>query len=253
MKGVAKPVALVTGSAKRLGREMALTLGGEGYFVWVHYLSSEKEAAKVLAEIKKVGGDGALVQGDIGLPSDIDKIVAQVKKTSKKIDVLVNNVGIYRTGNLHTFSVHDFSEILGSNLTGPFYLMQKCEPLFPKKGGSIINIGYAGIENLTASNHNTAYLISKSGLFILTKSFAQAFGSKNIRVNMVSPGILDNSVELPKKPAAQVPLGTLGTCRDICNALIFLISDNARYITGVNVDVAGGYMLRLSGLETDGK
>ncbi len=248
-----KPVALVTGSAKRLGRELALRLGVEGYFVWVHYLTSKKEAEKVLVEIKKSGGDGALVQGNIGLPSDIEKMVAQVKKASKRLDVLVNNVGIYRTGKLQTFSVEDFSEIMGSNLIGPFYLMQKCAPLFPKKGGTIINIGYAGIENITASNHNTAYLISKSGLFILTKSFAQAFGPKKIRVNMISPGILDNSVELPKSPSAHIPLGGLGTCQDICNALSFLISENARYITGVNLDVAGGYMLGLKSLETDVK
>jgi NAD(P)-dependent dehydrogenase (short-subunit alcohol dehydrogenase family) len=123
--------------------------------------------------------------------------------------------------------------------------------LFPATGGSILNIGYAGLENLTGTLHNTAYLISKSGLLVLTKSLALALGPRSIRVNMVSPGILENSVEIPRRPKDQIPLGRMGTCSDVCDAVDFLISSRAEYITGVNVDVAGGYMLKLTCLEPD--
>ncbi len=243
-------VALVTGSAKRLGKEMALRLAEAGYFTWVHYLSSRREAEAVLVAIKARGGDGGLVKGDMASPLDIRAMAAKIKAQSGRLDVLVNNVGIYRTESLLDYSVDDFESTLQTNLIGAFHLTQRCLPLFPKQGGSIVNIGYAGLENLTASVHNTAYLISKTGLYILTKSLAQALGSRAIRVNMVSPGILDNSVELPKRPKDQVPLGRLGTCGDICDAVEFLVSNRASYVTGVNLDVAGGYMLKLSGLES---
>jgi 3-oxoacyl-[acyl-carrier protein] reductase len=242
-------VALVTGSAKRLGKELALRLAGAGYFTWVHYLSSPREAKSVLAAIKAKGGSGALLKGDMGSREDIKSMAKKLANDSGRLDVLVNNVGIYRTGNLLDYSVEDFEQTLQTNLVGAFHLIQNCLPLFPVTGGSIVNIGYAGLENLTATTHNTAYLISKSGLLVLTKSLAQALGPRLIRVNMVSPGILENSVEIPRRPKDQIPLGRMGTCGDVCDAVDFLISSRAEYITGVNLDVAGGYMLKLNGLE----
>ncbi|HLP42305.1 MAG TPA: SDR family oxidoreductase [Fibrobacteria bacterium] len=244
--------ALVTGSAKRLGRALALRLASLGYHVWIHYLTSRAEAESVLAEVRAAGGSGSLVKGDIGTDKGVETVAARVAGASDRLDVLVHNVGIYRTGHLLDYPVEDFRDTLQANLTGPFHLTRLLLPLFPAEGGSIVNIGYAGVENLTASLHNTAYLISKTGLYTLTRSLAQALGPRNIRVNMVSPGILDNSVELPRRPADQVPLGRLGTCADVCDAVEYLVGARAGYVTGVNLDVAGGYMLRLKGLESDG-
>lgn len=243
-------VALVTGSAKRLGREIALRLGALGYHVWVHYLASRSDAEGVLAAIRAAGGSGSLVRGDMSRKADVSAIAGRVGKASGRIDLLVNNVGIYRTGSLLDYAVDDFSCTLQANLVGPFHLAQSLLPCFPPQGGSIVNIGYAGVESLTASDHNTAYLISKSGLYVLTKSLALALGPRGIRVNMVSPGILDNSVELPERPSDQVPLGRLGTVSDVCDAVEFLAGDKAAYVTGANLDVAGGYRLRLEGLES---
>lgn len=242
-------MALVTGSAKRLGREIALRLGARGYHVWVHYLASRLEAEDVLAAIRGEGGSGSLVRGDMSRKSDVAAIARRVGGTSGRIDLLVNNVGVYRTGNLLDYGVDDFAFTLQANLVGPFHLAQRLLPFFPREGGGIVNIGYAGVESLTASDHNTAYLISKSGLYILTKSLALALGPRGIRVNMVSPGILDNSVELPERPSDQVPLGRLGTVADVCDAVEFLAGEKAAYVTGANLDVAGGYRLRLEGLE----
>ncbi|MDB5104525.1 MAG: hypothetical protein JWP91_2214 [Fibrobacteres bacterium] len=243
--------ALVTGSAKRLGRELALCLAASGHFTFVHYLTSRAEAETVLAEIESLGGRGALLKGNMASRKDIAAMAEKVRKVSGRLDVLVNNVGIYRTGDLLDYSVEDFEATLQSNLLGAFYLIKKTLPLFPAEGGSIVNIGYSGVESLTGSTHNTAYLISKSGLLVLTKSLAQSLGPRRIRVNMVSPGILANSVELPKRPKDIIPLGRLGRCEDVCDAVSFLVGERAGYVTGVNLDVAGGYMLGLKELDVD--
>jgi 3-oxoacyl-[acyl-carrier protein] reductase len=246
-----RKVALVTGSAKRLGREIALRMAAEGYFTWVHYLSSRTEAAAVLASIRAAGGEGDLVKGDVASPRDVAAIAAKLRAASGRLDLLVNNVGIYRTGDLAAYAVEDFSATLATNLIGPFDLIRKTLELFPAEGGSIVNIGYSGVGSLAGSTHNTAYLISKTGLLVLTKSLAQALGHRGIRANMVSPGILDNSVELPRRPRDYVPLSRLGRCADVAEAVAFLASGKASYITGVNLDVAGGYMLGLKELELE--
>ncbi len=244
-------VALVTGSAKRLGRELALRLAADGYFTWVHYLTSRAEAEAVLSSIQDAGGAGAIVKGDMASRKDVAAIASRIGKVSGRLDVLVNNVGIYRTGDLEGYRVEDFAATLQSNLIGAFDLIQRTRDLFPRRGGSIINIGYSGVGSLAGSTHNTAYLISKTGLLVLTKSLAQALGPRGVRVNMVSPGILDNSVELPRQPRDYVPLGRLGRCSDVCDAVAFLASASAGYVTGVNLDVAGGYMLGLKELDLE--
>lgn len=249
--------ALVTGSARRLGREIALRLAAAGYFTFVHYLGSKREAEAVLRAIVKAGGRGALVRGDLGDAAEVESLALSVRaglKTmgARRLDVLVNNVGVYKTGPLLDFSADDFEAVLQTNLSGAFRLIQALATLIPK-GGSIVNIGYAGVESLSGSTHNTAYLISKTGLLVLTKSLAQALGAEGVRVNMVSPGILSNSVELPDNPADFVPMRRLGTVAEVADAVEFLVGDGARYVTGVNLDVAGGYHLGLKSLESDSR
>jgi 3-oxoacyl-[acyl-carrier protein] reductase len=248
--------ALVTGSARRLGRDIALRFAAAGHFTFVHYRGSKREAEAVLKTIRAGGGDGALVSGDLATAAGVSAIArtvsARLKAEGGRLDVLVNNVGVYKTGPLLRFDPDDFDAVLRANLSGCFRLIRALLPVIPK-GGNIVNIGYAGVENLTGTTHNTAYLISKTGLFILTKSLAQALGPRGVRVNMVSPGILSNSVELPEDTATFVPLGVLGATADVVDALEFLTGPKARYVTGVNLDVAGGYHLGLKSLESDSR
>ena len=236
---------LITGAAKRLGKDLAIHLGKQDFFVWVHYNSSKKEAEDVLKLINSSGGTGELIQGDISQYSQVQSIAENIRLEGGNIDVLINNVGKYYTGEITQFPVQNFESIINTNLLGSYYMIQELYPLFNKVGGNIINIGYTGINSLSASKQTTAYSISKTGLYILNKSYAEALAEKNIRVNMISPGHLRNSIDLPKDIKKSIPLGRPGTSKDILSLVDFIISSNATYITGQNIEVAGGYMMSL--------
>ena len=241
---------LITGAAKRLGKDLSLHLGKQGYFVWVHYNNSKKEAEDVLKIINSSGGSGELIQGDISQYSQALSIATNIKSAGGGLDVLINNVGKYSTGEITKFSIQKFESIINTNLLGSYYMIQEIHPLFNKEGGNIINIGYTGINSLAASIQATAYSISKTGLYILNTSYAEALAEKNIRVNMISPGHLQNSIDLPKDIKTSIPLGRSGTPKDILDLVDFIISPNASYITGQNIEVAGGYMMSLNAHHT---
>lgn len=238
-------VALVTGSAKRLGRALIERLAAERYTAWVHCLHSLAEARAVADGIEARGGIARVVQGDVADADAIAKMIDHIAVTEGRLDVLVNNVGVYHTGPLAHFGREDFQAMLAANLLGPFDLIRRALPLFGEHGGSVINIGYTGLETNGAAGKAAAYACSKAGLLILTRSFAEELGPRGIRVNMVSPGQIDNSVDLPDGFAATVPLGRAATVDDISAAVSFLVSDQAQYVTGQNIEVAGGYMLGL--------
>src|SRR5690606_35632036 len=153
-----------TGSARRLGREIALRLAASGHFTFVHYRGSKREAEAVLKTIRARGGEGALVSGDLGTAAGVAALARAVRANIGKrgrLDVLVNNVGVYKTGPLLRFDPDAFDAVLRTNLSGCYRLIHALSPALPR-GGSIVNIGYAGVENLTGTTHNTAYLISKT-------------------------------------------------------------------------------------------
>lgn len=237
---------LITGAAKRLGRDFALHLGKQGYFVWVHYNNSKKEAEETLKIINSSGGSGKLIQGDISQYSHARAMAKNIKLEGGGLNVLINNVGKYSTSEITQCSVENFQSIINTNLLGSYYMIQELYPLFNEEGGNIINIGYTGINSLAASTQATAYSISKTGLYILNKSYAEALAKNNIRVNMISPGHLKNSIDLPKDIKISIPLGRPGEPKDILDLVDFIISPNAAYITGQNIEVAGGYMMSLN-------
>ena len=237
---------LITGAAKRLGKDLAIHFGKQGFFVWIHYNNSKKEAEEVLKLINSSDGIGELIQGDISQYSQAKSIANKIKLKGGSLDVLINNVGKYSTGDITKFSIQNFESIINTNLLGSYYMIHELHPLFNKEGGNIINIGYTGINSLAASKQATAYSISKTGLYILNTSYAEALAEKNIRVNMISPGHLQNSIDLPKDIKTSIPLGRSGTPKDILDLVDFIISPNATYITGQNIEVAGGYMMSLN-------
>ena len=237
-------VALVTGSSKRVGRQLIIELSAAGYDVWIHYNTSQREAHALRDSLQKNGSTAHCVSGDIRKKEDVQNMIQIIQNTSGRLDILINNIGEYKCAPLLEYPVTDFESTIQSNLLGSFYMIHYALPLL-QNGASIINLGYSGISSMVAHPYNAAYSISKLGLLSLTKSYAHELGHRRIRVNMISPGQLDNSIDLPENFDIQVPLGRAGTVQDISNTMLFLISEKASYITGQNIDVAGGYMMKL--------
>jgi 3-oxoacyl-[acyl-carrier protein] reductase len=233
-------VALVTGGAKRLGRRLVEDLAARGYTVIVNYLSSESAADEVVAGIRARGGRARPHRCDVGSSADVAAMFESIAATEGRLDVLINNVGNYAPTPVLQLGVDQWDATLRSNLSGPFYCCRAGLPLMTS-GGCIVNIGYAGVEALVANPEATDYQVSKTGLLVLTKSLAAAAAPQGVRVNMVSPGQLANSVDLPDDVVATIPAGRAGTLDDMSAAITFLIDSD--YVTGQNIDVAGGYRL----------
>jgi len=240
--------AWITGSAKRLGRSIAIRLAREGYYTFVHYRNSRDDAEETLASIVSAGGRGSLLRGDVGKRESVFAMAKTIRSKTGRLDVLVHNVGNYHCGPLLELPGETFSELWKTNTASVLHLIQAVVSLFPRTGGSFLSIGYSGMNQITGTTHNAGYLATKTALLVLVKSLALELAPKNIRVNMVSPGILDNSVELPRRIEEFAPLGRLGRPEEIAEAVAFLAGPGAEYITGINLDVTGGYMAELKTL-----
>lgn len=231
--------ALVTGSAKRLGKAMALALAANGCNVGVHYLHSRKEALEVKREAESFGVKSEIFRADVTDDKQCRKLVYAFVKKFGSIDFLVNNVGSFIRKPLDQFEPGEWREMIDSNLNSAYYCSKYAlEFMRVRKSGGIINIGSAGAERVQANVTTTAYYAAKTGVLLLTKTMALMEALNGIRVNAISPGILVNSVV--KHP---VPIGNYGRLEDVTNAMLFLLSEKARHVTGANLEVAGGYRL----------
>lgn len=233
--------ALVTGSAKRLGKDIALQLTDQGYVVLFHYLNSSKDIKNLEKYFKKINKPFFAFKADIKDKKQVKKMAKWVKENFGQLDLLVNNVGNYKLGEINKYSIEDWDDTIQSNLNGAYYCIHYLLDLIKKCQGNIINIGYANANSLQASTNATAYAISKTGLLILTKSLAKSLGKDKVRVNMISPGHQENSIDLPNNYKKAIPLQRPGTSADIFNALTFILEN--KYITGLNFEVTGGYAL----------
>ncbi len=236
-----KKYALVTGSAKRLGKDLALKLTELGYTVLFHYFSSQKEIDELRELFKTIQKPFHAFKADVKDKNQIKDMAKWVECNFGSLDLLVNNVGNYQLANISNFTVENWDDIIQSNLNGAYYCIHYLLELIKKRQGNIINIGYASADAVQANVNATAYSISKTGLLILTKSLAKSLGPDQVRVNMISPGHLENSVDLPSNFKKVIPLQRPGTSDDIFNALVYILDNN--YITGINLEVAGGYLL----------
>jgi len=240
--GTSAPVAVVTGGARRLGRHLCTVLAARGYDVVILFRESEADA-RSLEQIIVAGGRRARVRAvDVAVESQVADVFAEIRREEGRVDLLVNNVGNYNPQHVTKLDPAVWDATIAANLSGPFYCCYHALPLMAA-GSSIVNIGMAGLEGIRANVHGTDYYVSKTGLLVLTRALAAAYGDRQVRVNMVSPGQLDNSVDLPSPDqiGRWVPLGRAGALQDIAQAVEYLL--DASYVTGVNLDVAGGYRL----------
>ena len=236
------PVAVVTGGARRLGRHLCTTLAARGYDVVILYRSSEEAAHALAQQIAATGRRARARAVVVGVEPQVADVFAEIARMESRVDLLVNNVGNYNPQDITRLNPAVWDATLATNLSGAYYCCFHALSLMPADG-NIINIGMAGLEGIRANVRGADYYVSKTGLLSLTRSLAVAYAGRNIRVNMVSPGQLDNSVDLPPPDeiGRTVPLGRAGELHDVAQAVEYLL--DARYVTGANIDVAGGYRL----------
>lgn len=240
--------ALVTGASRGIGRAIALCLAAEGARVAINYAGNVKAAEEVKASVEAAGGTAILCQADIADSAAVEAMIADVVKEFGAIDILVNNAGITRDTLLMRMKDEDFAKVLDTNLKGVFYCTKAVSKLMMKKRvGRIINM--ASVVGLVGNAGQTNYAAAKAGIIGFSKSAAKELASRGITVNVVAPGFIgtDMTAGLPEsvkeKMLTDIPLGRMGEPEDVANAVLFLASDQASYITGQVVNVDGGMVM----------
>ena len=240
-------VALVTGASQGIGRETALTLAEAGAKVAVAARNEEKLAA-VVKDIVAAGGVAFAVKMDVADAEQVKSAFKQVLEKFARLDILVNNAAITRDGLAMRMKQDDWEAVLRTNLTGAHLCIQQALPTMMRaRAGRIINIASIVAQMGNAGQAN--YVAAKAGLIGLTKAIAIEIASRNITVNAVAPGFIETPMTdvLPDKVKEElktrIPLGRMGSPRDVAAAIVFLASDEAAYITGHVLDVNGGMYL----------
>lgn len=243
--GLADKIALVTGGSRGIGRAIALALAKEGANVTITYTSNEDAAKKTVADIEAAGGKGAAVRFDVG---DADAAKAAVDKLVKEqgaLHILVNNAGISIDGLVMRYKDDDLKKIFETNVFGSFYLARAAaRPMMKARWGRIVMLG--SVVGEMGNVGQTAYASTKSALDGMTKSLARELASRGITANVVAPGYVatdmtsDMNDEMQKMLLDSIPSGAIGKPEDIADAVAFLCSDRASYVTGQVVQVNGG-------------
>ena len=237
-----RPVALVTGGSKRLGAELCLRLAEKGWDLVVNYRSDPEAAEDLVERLRAEGASARAIRADISDSGAVAAMFASIRSSEGRLSLLVNNVGNYEPKPVSELTVTDWDDCIAANLSGAFYCCREALELLRESEGQIINLGYAGVDALVGNPDAAAYQVSKTGLLVLTKSLAEDL-APTVRVNMLSPGQLENSIDLPEDLEATLPSGRAGRLDEIADALLWLLE--ADYVTGVNIDIAGGYRLAL--------
>lgn len=240
-------IALVTGASKGIGAGIAKRLAAEGATVVVNYASSRVDAENVVAEIERAGGKALAIGGSVTKANEVALLVEETRKAFGRVDVLVNNAGIYAPSPLEAFSAADFSRHFDTNVLGLLQVTQAALPLFPERGGAIVNIG--SVVSTMAPPNAAVYVGSKGAVDAITKSLAKELAPRKIRVNGVNPGLVHTEGldaagmkggEFEAQMIAITPLGRAGRPADIAAAVAFVGSEDASWITGESILVAGG-------------
>jgi 3-oxoacyl-[acyl-carrier protein] reductase len=247
MARMAGKVAVVTGASKGIGAAIAERFGQEGASVVVHYASDRKGAEKVVAAIEKAGADAIAVQGDLSEPDDVVRVFEAAGDAFGKIDVLVNNAGVYEFLPIEQVTLAHFRKIFDLNVLG--LLLATREAVKRMNGsGSIINISSMAGEMPVANG--AVYCASKAAVDAVTQSLAQELGARSIRVNSLQPGVIttegfraapqEQQQGFEEFALSRTPMGRLGRPTDIAGAAVFLATEDSGWVTGAEIPVSGG-------------
>ena len=238
-------IALVTGASRGIGRAIAIRLASDGAKVAINFAGNLAKAQEVKAIIEANGGEAMLVQCDVADFGAVEQMIKQITDNWKSIDILVNNAGITRDGLLMRMKPDDFDAVINTNLKGVFNCTKLISKLMIKqRSGKIVNM--SSIVGLEGNAGQTNYAAAKAGIIGFTKSAARELAPRGITVNAIAPGFIDTDMtsamtdEAKQATAAKIPLGRIGRTEDIANAVAFLVSDQANYITGQVLAVDGG-------------
>jgi 3-oxoacyl-[acyl-carrier protein] reductase len=241
-------VAVVTGASKGIGASIAKNLAAEGASVVVNYASSKAGADKIVAEITKAGGKAIAVQGDVAKKADIERLFAETKKAFGRLDVLVNNAGIYEFSPLEQITEEHFHKQFNLNVLGLILTTQEALKYLSPEGGSVINI--SSVVSTSTPPGGSVYSATKGAVDSVTGSLAKELGARKIRVNAIRPGLVATEgtqtsgiteSDMRKQYESQASLGRIGQPQDIATAVAFLASPDSSWITGETLIVSGGY------------
>ena len=241
-------VAVVTGASKGIGAEIARQLAAEGASVVVNYASSKQGAEKVVAQITQAGGRAVAVQADVSKHADVKRLIAEAVRAFGRLDVLVNNAGIYEFAPLEAITPEHYHKQFDLNVLGLILTTQEAVKHFGPEGGSVVNVSSIVAVNPLANA--SVYSATKGAVNTITKSLAKELGPRKIRVNAINPGMVETEglhaagiaeSDFRKQIEAQTPLGRIGQPRDIAPAAVFLASSDSEWITGETLYIAGGH------------
>ena len=241
-------VALITGAAKGIGKQIALTLAQNGYDVAINYRTENEELENLKKQIEENNVKCLLVKGDVSNYEDCESFVKETVDNLGSIDVLVNNAGITKDMLLMRMKKEDFEQVIDINLVGTFNVTKNVIPYMMKaRSGNIVNI--SSVVGISGNAGQTNYSASKAGIIGFTKSLAKEVASRNIRVNAVAPGFIQTNMtavlkdETKEEIAKSIPLKRMGNPEDVANAIKFLVSDDSSYITGQVLHIDGGMLM----------
>jgi 3-oxoacyl-[acyl-carrier protein] reductase len=246
-KKLSGKVAIVTGASKGIGAGIAKEMAAEGASVVVNYASSKKGADEVVGEIKRNGGKAIALQADMAKKSEIERLFSEAMRAFGRIDVLVNNAGIYEFAPLEEITEEHFHKHFNINVLGLILASQQAAKYFGAEGGSIINI--SSLASTKAPATTAVYSATKGAVDTVTKALANELGPRKIRVNAINPGVVETEglhaagivgSDFEKQAVSETPLGRVGRPSDVAPAAVFLASSDSSWITGETLFITGG-------------